>query len=38
MKLIKDNIRNLKVSKQVQQGYGDYLFQNESYGIFDSSK
>ncbi len=36
MRLIKDNIRNLKVSKQVSKGYNDFFY-NESYGRFDSS-
>ncbi len=36
LRLIKDNIRNLKVSKQVSRGYGEF-FSGESYGRFDSS-
>lgn len=37
MQLIKNNLRNLKNSKQVRQGY-DEFYQGQSYGGFDSKK
>ncbi len=35
LQLIKSNIKNIKVSKQVKSGYDDF-FQGQSYGSFDS--
>ncbi|MBO5100273.1 MAG: hypothetical protein J6B63_03085 [Treponema sp.] len=35
LQLVKNNLKNLKVSKQVRQGYGEF-FPAETYGTFDS--
>lgn len=37
LKLIKDNLRNMKMTKQVKQSYDEFYF-GESYGGFDSKK